>query len=1592
MKKRFLAVLLTLCMVLSLLPVSAFAAPGGSEYEIGDTFETTDPDQKPPENIPDGTEWVGPDAERGDLTCKEEEHAHSLDSCYSHDCVHEHDDDCYPTQWVKCTKEDNPEHYNRLGFHKDDTECKRHYFGGLDYTWGYQVIDKTEGPTECRHECSLKTGCYTLTCSKEEHQHGDACYQWTYTWTLEEKTDENERGDQWRNWWPVYWSFDGYYGWGNEEITDPSLVTVSAGAKDVTYTGKEVSPQDALDDSEAANAGQLIRSGLDIRVAEGYYLSSYRLVCGNYTGCGVVEYGDAVTIEPDENGDYSAVTHVSIDENDFNHWRNVGGLGRNYPTSKPSEANWNNSYLGGNTIYPFYLLLELKEDENTYQIQYDWGDQSGALTEYAVPETQTGLKRNEEVQAAIPSDEAVQAALATGYVFDGWTISGTGYEDGSKVDAGGKVVIRGSDLTLTAKWVEAGTPEFLNSIKVTMSCTNQAAGHAGSQPMTLTAGDYTTSSRVVDRHLEYTVTISSERFVTAYNETTSATHTPAKDMATVTYVYHNGWKLKNGSKEAVTFQVVCEDQYTVTVKYVMDDAEQTEIQTSYVSEEMSKESPYDVSGQIPDSITYKGQSYAKDTVKGVTSGTLTGNVEITAVYSLDEVGGENGGGDGTPDQYQAQVIYQVVGGTWANGSPEIEQVYHLSEYDENSDQWVEVSPAPTLTNIPDTTKVEPDAAHILSGAWDDESPVAGAALTAGTSTTYTYRLTAAAPAMTVEKTAQEASVRVGEQIHYTITVRNTGNAPLTDVTIEDTLWSAGTVIRVGDIDHTLSDSSYTISSIGVGDKVIITYAYTAAQTDVAAGVTNTAAVTADEIEDAVTDTTDPVPVTAYSLTYDANGGRIAGETTFVVPDLAQQTGYELGEEDDYTAPTHTDTEGAAVLFLGWTTTDNHEKIYDAGEQLPTLVSEVNIPAVATVYAVWAYDRNGDGTPDARQIMIQPADITIYTGGSSYESVVNGSGNEIGATDNGLPVPGFYITLPSDLNAWLIEHADPADVVTNENGQQVVDLSKYLTFTYNFGGEQRIWKLERYDNNPGNTSMAYDRYIYRILPAETPNGEVPIRLQFTDQDDPDSFMISDDFTVQVNSVFRQYDMTIYAGDLEQQRVKAELTVGADTEQYSAAVGSGTLTIRGVTDLDTATTPVVNEPPTNEVNSITAHIPADAALYINESRLEVADPDAVHLLVDSIVSDQGNTLHNSAVDGFNSITEDHSAELRYLDLVDTSNGNAYVTTDGEITLYWPYPDGTDRNSEFQLVHYAGLDRNSNTDLEQGNYTMELYSTEDGTLVATDEGIRFTVDSFSPFALFWEDEDDDDDRDDDDDDDDDDDRGHGGSGGTPQLNKEDHFAYVSGYPDGTVQPNDPITREEVATIFFRLLTDASRADYITERNPFPDVESSRWSFYSITTLNNGGIMTGRTGGDFDPGAYITRAEFAVVAAQFSDARYSGPDKFSDISGHWAREYINRAAAEGWIAGYPDGTYGPDRSITRAEVMALINEVLDRAPDADHMLDDMIHWPDNPKDAWYYEDVQEATNCHTYRWSGSLERWIQITDMRTYADLVRDALRSAR
>ena len=200
-------------------------------------------------------------------------------------------------------------------------------------------------------------------------------------------------------------------------------------------------------------------------------------------------------------------------------------------------------------------------------------------------------------------------------------------------------------------------------------------------------------------------------------------------------------------------------------------------------------------------------------------------------------------------------------------------------------------------------------------------------------------------------------------------------------------------------------------------------------------------------------------------------------------------------------------------------------------------------------------------------------------------------------------------------------------------------------------------------------------------------------------------------------------------------------------------------------------------------------------------------------------------------------------------------------------------------------------------------------------------------------------------------------------PVLNTEDHVAYIIGYADDTVRPENNITRAEVATIFFRLLTDSSREFYWTQKNDYSDVNRGDWFNNAVSTLSNAGIITGYPDGTFRPNAPITRAEFAAIAARFSDVAYSGKNTFSDVPDtHWAARCITLAEHLGWVAGYPDGTFRPNKAITRAEAMTLINRVLERAVDEKHMLPNMVTWSDNKPGAWYYEAVQEATNSHEY------------------------------
>ncbi len=197
---------------------------------------------------------------------------------------------------------------------------------------------------------------------------------------------------------------------------------------------------------------------------------------------------------------------------------------------------------------------------------------------------------------------------------------------------------------------------------------------------------------------------------------------------------------------------------------------------------------------------------------------------------------------------------------------------------------------------------------------------------------------------------------------------------------------------------------------------------------------------------------------------------------------------------------------------------------------------------------------------------------------------------------------------------------------------------------------------------------------------------------------------------------------------------------------------------------------------------------------------------------------------------------------------------------------------------------------------------------------------------------------------------------------LESIDHFAYVFGYEDNTARPKNKISREEVSTIFYRLMTDDLRDSMTTLTQGFPDVKNTRWSNKPIATLANGKIIGGYPDGSFKPGSSITRAEFAAIVSRFDNLNYQGTDKFSDIKGHWAAATINAAAERGWIGGYPDGTFRPNAYITRAEAMALINKVLNRHVSEKGLLPDARYWKDNSINAWYYEDVMEATNSHDY------------------------------
>ena len=758
-------------------------------------------------------------------------------------------------------------------------------------------------------------------------------------------------------------------------------------------------------------------------------------------------------------------------------------------------------------------------------------------------------------------------------------------------------------------------------------------------------------------------------------------------------------------------------------------------------------------------------------------------------------------------------------------------------------------------------------------------------------------------------------------------------------------------------------------------------------------LSNTATVTGEDVAPGKGTDKEDVPADGaaqtFTLTYDANGGKfgsedepaaVGGLTAGTITLWMKNASDNEVKPEGKAFPTHEkaapdeNSQPVDVVFMGWTTNEDAEDtIYKAGEAYPELITSIpNFNDDTTVYAVWGYDEygtgsgSGDGTADAEQVVITPADITIYMGGNGYEgTVVDENGDttiededkDVVSTDSGFPEPGFEIILPAEIantdsNQWKLNYNDSTN------------------------GQEYSWTFQKYGGGEHN--------IYRIVPANGTDGRA-VRMEFykTVEENGvvvDKVITEDTFKPELN-LNQTLEMKVYGQGIEENYVSFSSN---ENNSFTIAAGTGELTVRGTTQQEEygAIQDENNAKIEADVPAVTAD---EGTVYtINGSDVEVSNTDNIALLFDNIiesndVANANNTalIENKVDDVLNSTSDTREYEVKYLDLVDQSNGNAWVAADKDVTVYWPLPEGTDENTDFKLLHFKGLHREmAAADVSD---RIDTCNVEDVTIEdVTDTHIVFKIGSggFSPFALVWDNGDSNTDG------------GTTGGGTTPNppaLNTEDHFSYVVGYEDGMVKPENAITRAEVASIFYRLLKDDVRDANTTDVSEFSDVSASDWYGTTVATLSAMDIVRGYEDGTFRPNAPITRAEFAAIATRFFEetgAEYE-PGTFDDVTGdEWFANAIADAVELGLIGGYPDGTVRPNNNITRAEACAIVNRTLGRIPHVDHLLpaDEMTTWPDKNHSDWFYADMQEATNGHEYEWTTEqgqkVEEWTEILD----------------
>ena len=1089
-------------------------------------------------------------------------------------------------------------------------------------------------------------------------------------------------------------------------------------------------------------------------------------------------------------------------------------------------------------------------------------------------------------------------------------------------------------------------------------------------------------------------------------------------------------------------------QYTITIHYVDDSTPNNDLKDPYVDSTLYNWDDlyqYHLSdnteGDVPRFIEKDGVTYAYDGLEAGDSlqGKVTGNMEITVIYSKDMIGIDDPEKpDGIPDKYQVTILYQSENtekGTVGELTKEVKTILVDNEWATFGTVTATGSTATAdegyffnkWTKAVNASDAEDTSLSAATG------PINLGTVTGGDVITFTAYFTEENPKVNITKELTSVTrdgkqigdltaytAQVGDQLIYTITVTNKGNITLGTVTVEDKFTGSGTLTFSGAENVTVDGNTLTISNLSNEEgknSVSITATYTVQPDDISKNtIVNTANAYIGGKDDDPDGTDEEtvrmddytVTITPADITIYTGGDGYSGVVTDEDGNVITETETSGLPEPGY----HIDLPAAVESWLQEHDVDLEESAANLAGQLAFQYFDEsgNIIRNWDLENQGVYSKNSDGTVSRYVYSLSPNTVEGENEGVQVRLAFTDDGNIV-TTDN-IRMDENTVSASYDMTIYDggLQQSEIKAVFTAEG--------ESITCTVKIGTGHLLVKSV---TNEGTTTNGIEASSDAVTDTDTITAVADSNVTYYVNESEVS-VPNDRVQLLVDEVSNSPDFDKAMGEDALERVAGEgntLSNAVYDLAYMDLVDTqngNTVVTMGEDQSLTIYWPVPDDAAENSEFHVVHYTEMDRQETTSESELESAETIMPDTNTTTINGQKYVTFTTSSFSPFALVYEKAPDPVAKLDVTKTLtavNGQPYTSGSVSVNDTLTYTI-TVKNGEVALDNVTITDTFTGkgdlvfngytaTENPDGTYTIELGNLEANetvTITATYKVLRADASSnlvntakvtgtnpvepdtpvtdevqtpetpvnpYHPPIRPPVDPD------------------------KPELNTEDHYAYIVGYEDGSVQPEGDITRAEVATIFFRLLTDESRNEYWSQTNPYSDVSADDWFNNAVSTLTNAGVLDGYEDGTFKPNGNITRAEFATITARFFEATYDGENLFPDIEGHWAQDYINEAANAGIVNGYEDGTFRPQQYITRAEAVTMVNRTIERHPDADHLLDDMIVWPDNPETAWYYEQIQEATNSHEYTMNTDDEQnpyeiWTKLLPNRDWSELEKE------